>query len=172
MIRHRNRFPDARFYFAKLPEFLRRVFDRPVKYWGACPPGWKNWVGSLSVNEIGARQWSDTLRIAAQDGRNLPKENYCEVYYEELVDFPEAQISRIAEFAELENAEMIAYYAGTTVDRSRRDSWRRILTGSDLNAVRETLEPVMVDFGYRWDDDLLGLPPVGSELIEKSIGLR
>jgi hypothetical protein len=141
---------DWRFYFSRASQIVKkRAMGQPLDSWGIRPPGWKEWAGKYSPHMVAAKQWVETIKIATHEGRKLPPENYLEVYYENLVNSPQEEMGRIANFVDIKNPHPILEYAVKTTDPSRIDKWKD-LDIDVLNEVRKVIEPTMAELGYRW----------------------
>jgi hypothetical protein len=140
-------------WYVFLPRFfyvVKKVIGIPVKYWGAKPPGWNEWTEKHSDNFMLAKQWVETVKIATCQGKDVSSDNYLEILYEDLVNFPSETIIKIAKFANIENPEPIIKFCEAEVDPTRNDKWRKTFTEKDLNEMKEIIEPTMSQLGYKW----------------------
>ena len=129
---------------------VRRLTGRPVEFWGVRPPGWKGWVERDSTNVVLAKQWVHATRIALEEGRKLPPENYFEVRYETLMSGSQSVLNELVEFLEIANPEPITSFIVRTADSSRGEKWRDVLDDEALHEIRETMEPTLSYLGYTW----------------------
>ena len=109
--------------FQQLPDW-----DRP----GWCfllPPGWREMRGK-SLAEIAAFQWAASNRIIIEELTLLPAERWTAVTYEALVADPQAALTDICRFANIE-ADQLQVRSGelplsrTTITPPARDKWKK-----------------------------------------------
>jgi hypothetical protein len=140
-------------WYVFLPQVFyvfKKVIGMPVKYWGVKPTGWNEWTEKYSLNLMLAKQWVETVTIASSEGKNVSKDNYLEVFYEDFINCPSETIVKIAKFADLENPESIIKFCEAEIDPSRSDKWRKTFDQNTLNELKEIIEPAMSRLGYKW----------------------
>jgi LPS sulfotransferase NodH len=106
-----------------------RGFDGP---WSLIlPPGWASMNGK-SLEEIAAFQWQTTNQIAMADLESLPRERWCVVNYQELLDDPTAAVLRLCERIGIEADDSLRRRLGSSLPFSRytqtpptADKWRK-----------------------------------------------
>lgn len=141
-------------FLPRLRSRLRRMLGRPLDYWGARPPGWQEWSGKYPSHIMLAKQWAETMKIATSEGGKLPMENYFEISYEELVNFPQEGFQKLINFVDLNCSDSVIEFAMATADPSRVDKWQDILDQTVLNEIKGIMEPVMTQLGYCWETQL------------------
>ena len=99
----------------------------------------KRWRGTLTINA--ARYWSTYVRRGMELGRKLPKEQYLEVNYEDLVLHPEVKLREVCEFLGLEfRKELLQFHESASDKIPQRE--RRFHTN--------TSRPPQADDVQRW----------------------
>jgi hypothetical protein len=106
-----------------------RGFDGP---WSLIlPPGWASMNGK-SLEEIAAFQWRTTNEIVMADLESLPRERWCVVNYQELLDDPTAAVLRLCERIGIEADDNLRRRLGSSLPLSRytqtpptADKWRK-----------------------------------------------
>jgi LPS sulfotransferase NodH len=111
------------------------------------PPGWVSLNGK-SLEEIAAFQWQTTNQIAMADLESLPRERWCVVNYQELLDDPTTTVLRLCERIGIEADDNLRRRLGSPLPLSRytqtppsADKWRK-------NA--QLIERVMPDLENTW----------------------
>ncbi|HED53497.1 MAG TPA: sulfotransferase [Phycisphaerales bacterium] len=127
----------------------RKITHKPLKYWGAKPPGWKQWIG-LPRDEMIAHQWAGAITCALDDAPEFNGHQLLTFRYEQLMDHPESTARKIADFLDLEDADRFINEICKTADPSRTDKWREQLDQSTLEAVKPIMLPVLERLGYQW----------------------
>lgn len=137
-------------FIPRIPGVIKRKLRMPINYWGGRPPGWREWTKKYSQNMVIAKQWVETLKIALNDARNLPSENYLEVRYEDLLSSPDRTITKIAEFVELDNIEPVLEFCVQNAVPARINKWRESVSPQVLKEIEATIKPTMTQLGYEW----------------------
>jgi hypothetical protein len=123
------------------------VLKKPARYWGAQPPGWKQWV-DLPPRLAAARQWKALVGHALRDGRRLPPERYLELRFEELLEKPETTLRRVLEFTGLEADPEFMRIALERVKPGQARTWSSTLTAEEERECIEEMEPLLSELGY------------------------
>jgi Sulfotransferase family len=137
-------------FLPRLASRFKTIIGKPLDYWGVQPPGWQEWVGKYPSHVVAAKQWAEMLKVAIQEGRKLPPENYLEVYYEKLAAAPQQELEKIIQFAHIDRPDPIVEYLVSTADASRTDKWKESIDPQALNDIRKIMEPMMIQLGYEW----------------------
>jgi hypothetical protein len=99
--------PPLAYRFVK-NQIWRSLRGRPAA-WGPMPPGLAQYARTHRPAEIAGYQWARLMEYALQDLAKLPDERVLEVRYERLVEQPEREVLRMAEFCEVRDpARMMA----------------------------------------------------------------
>lgn len=125
----------------------------------------KKWRGSETWTI--ARYWRDALRSARTEGRKLPRNQYIEVHYENLVTDTEGTLTKICEFlGEPFDPKMLEFHqrvnsnvlsmqdkhhgkanrAPAATDLNR---WQTELDEKKIAMIEGIIGPTLTDFGYR-----------------------
>ncbi len=128
----------------------RRLTGAPLDYWGIRPPGWREWVGRDPLHVMLAKQWVGAVGRAFDDAQSLPDGDILIFKYEELVRDQLAHAKRIAEFCDLDDADIFLNTVTSTLDATRVDRWRDTLDQAVLDDVRPIMTPLLERLGYRW----------------------
>jgi hypothetical protein len=120
-----------------------------------------------------ARNWAKVVQRARKDGLMLPKENYAEVRYEELLARPKEELGRLLRFLGADASEEAATACVEAAsferwaqgrERGQEDSrsllrkgvagdWKNAFTDRDKEIFKVEAGDVLVDLGYEQDDD-------------------
>lgn len=129
---------------------LKRMMGVQLNYWGAKPPGWKEWVNRYPEHILLAKQWAATIEKVMELRQQLPSESYLEIKYEDLMLSTETEIKKVTRFLELEDTDNLIEYAIQTADPSRMHKWKEEIDEAKLQEVKDIMEPVMNKIGYQW----------------------
>ena len=130
---------------------IKSMMGIKLDYWGARPPGWNEWIDRYPPQSLLAKQWAATMTIAVNEGRKLPPENYIEVRYEDLVNYPQEEFTKLTSFLEIENPQPIINYAESSSDPQRINKWKSSLNQNTLDEIKEIMQPTMTQLGYSWE---------------------
>jgi hypothetical protein len=136
-------------YLNKLGLFFSRLFNRPPKYWGPRPPGWKKWLKDGDVENMLANQWVSTTNSAIDDLKILGI-NYFFIKYENLIGNPSDSIQEILKFSELQYSQEVVDYVENHADISRLYCWQEQLSKIVLNKLKPIIKNTNEQFGYKW----------------------
>lgn len=137
-------------FLPRLPLMIKRLLGIRLKYWGEKPSGWSEWESTLSPTQLLAKQWVEIVQTAITEGRKVSAANYLEIFYEDLINQPEATMKKIAAFAELENSGSIIDYCQKRANPSINSKWKKTFSPQDLEEVGVILAPMMKNLGYEW----------------------
>jgi hypothetical protein len=123
------------------------VLKKPARYWGAQPPGWKEWV-DLPAHLAAALQWKALVSHAIRDGRSLPRDRYLELRFEDLIREPERTIRRVLAFTSLDPEPEFMALALGRVNPGKARRWPSTLTDAQEREAIERMEPLLSELGY------------------------
>ena len=137
-------------YLSRLPWLWSRLIRQPMKFWGARPPGWKDWVRDDSPNVVVAKQWAATIGRALDDIQRIPSSQVVTVRYEDLVRDPQTTFASIQECISLADPQPVIEYLQRTSDPTREEKWHHELSDELLREIRPHVEPTLQRLGYAW----------------------
>ncbi|PHQ82145.1 MAG: hypothetical protein COB69_02650 [Phycisphaera sp.] len=137
------------FFGQAISTLTRRVTNRPLKYWGMKPPGWKAWA-KLPRDEMLAHQWAAGMTIALDDAEAIGPDNIMMFRYEDLVLDPESVGKQIATFTGLGEDSSFVTHIIKESNPSSIHKWRDDLDRDTLDTLRPILEPTLTRMGYQW----------------------
>jgi hypothetical protein len=151
LLRKLRHFPLANFryalWYAANVARGRIAGRRGVRVWGPRYPGIEQDVKQLSLAEVCATQWLESVQRAAGALAAMPGEQWMTVQYEKLTT-DEAEVRRLCEFMGLADIEDVLTRYRRTVRTDRAGSWRNALTGRDLDRVMSIIQPGLTRCGY------------------------
>ncbi len=128
--------------------FLLGREKRPAS-WGPRWPGMDSEIKTLTLPEICARQWQEQIRTALAQKNAVPKENYLEIRYEDLVKNPESVFDRIAVFAGLDaGCPAFRDHIRNKIKTESLDKWKKDLSAEEQAKVQRILTPTLKELGY------------------------
>ena len=161
-----QRRPESRWFLPRLlgtpvwewPAFVprawrtlgQRLTGRPMSIWGPLPPGWREWVRNDSKHVLLARQWRGTIEPVLEFRQSVPRTQWLDVCYEELVCSPVQAAEQIMDFAELSNSDEVSEYFRVRSDPGRSGAWRDELQADVLDDLRPVLQDTLLKLGYSW----------------------
>lgn len=127
-----------------------------LRFWGARPPGWRDWLEHDHPDVVLAKQWAAMVNCVLDDLAALPPRAdgspaYHMFRYEDAATTPEETLRAIAQYANLDRPEALT---GPARESARPDSvhaWRSELDDDTLERIRPHMEPAMNRLGYAWD---------------------
>ena len=137
-------------YLDRIPWIWRKLIGRRLDFWGVRPPGWQEWPKQLTPAQIIARQWADSVTIAYTAFHELPTNQRLLMRYEDLASDPHRELSRLAEFAEIESADVLNEAGARTVRAGTNQKWRDELSPELLDEIKPILLPTLERLGYTW----------------------
>ena len=101
-----------------------------------------------------------TLIDAFEEARTaVPRDNWLELRYEDLLDDPRAEVARIADFVGLRwDLDYESQFARCRFESRRVDAFRRDLAPGDVAALDTVIGPTLRAYGYATD-----VTPVGAD---------
>ena len=116
--------------------------------WGSRWPGIEDDVARLPLAALCAKQWVMQVEAALSQKKQLRKNSYMEVRYEDLVREPEKIFAEISSFFELNFDQKFNDWVSVAVDNNRTEKWREYLDEEQLNLVLEQSSDLLIRLGY------------------------
>ena len=140
-------------YPAYIPKFWRNAVipqlrGKPIPYWGPRIPGLRERVGRMSLEELCAWQWQQTMNFAVSDATSFMPEQYREWRYEDLVTDPVRVVREMFDFVALQFPENLETWLSGTINRHSLDKWRDNLTDDQIASINLQMEPLLSNLGY------------------------
>jgi hypothetical protein len=128
----------------------RSLRGRPAA-WGPMPPGLAEYAASHGPAEIAGYQWARLVEYATEDLARLPQDRVLELRYERLVEQPEREAARLAEFCEVRDPARLVAEACRTIDPHHPPYAALEPTGEEWDAIWKEIGPVANHLGYLRD---------------------
>jgi hypothetical protein len=145
-------FPDAIFIHmlrdgrAAAYSIMRSRLEHSGSYWSVKPPGWRDLM-KLPLVDACALQWKMTVEYILQSAKNLPREQYLEVKYEDFVARPAEIFEQVAEKCDLVWQDDLLQALTVGMD-NRNFKWLREMSDEDQNTLNALLEKFLMQLGY------------------------
>ncbi len=117
--------------------------------WGPRVPGLSEFSADHPPALIAAWQWSEMVRIAADDLEQQPREKWLLVRLEDLIADPAGQTVRITDFCEVAEPGCVIEHAKAFVDPAYVFEKKVNPTDAEWEHIRALIRPVEVRLGYR-----------------------
>ncbi len=117
--------------------------------WGARWPSIDEDVRALSLAEVCARQWKESVNAALAQKDALLPGSYMEVHYEALVEEPEAHMEQIRTFFQLPEDDAFRAWSRSQIDSGRQDKWHTEFTSDELRNIEAEIGPLLDSLGYK-----------------------
>lgn len=102
-------------------------------------------LSELTLEQVCAHQWSESVRKADADLQQLPAEQFLTIKYEELTADPDTVMTRIASFLEIPTHK-ISW--NSMVHSQSVGQWPKRLTMEMQDSIRPIVEPTLEQWGY------------------------
>lgn len=119
------------------------------------PEGWRNYL-TASLEEVNAFQYASIHRALREASRNIPPDQWHEVFYEDVVRDPVGTNRRIFEYCELPFTADVEAHCRNLLDKPydafseiRLDKWRDQRHRERIERVLPGLEGLAGELGYR-----------------------
>lgn len=120
--------------------------------WGPHYPGIEVDLAHHDLLEVCARQWAACMDAYAASRHRLAPGRFIEIHYEDLVEAPEEEAERLAEFLKTERPAAFVDFVRSTV-QSGRVGARSALAEADRVRVEDLLARALVRWGYPLEHD-------------------
>ncbi|HEV7280684.1 MAG TPA: sulfotransferase [Pirellulaceae bacterium] len=132
--------------------FARATGKGESAIWGPHYPGIEVDLAHHDLLEVCARQWAACMDAYAASRHRLAPGRFIEIHYEDLVEAPEEEAERLAEFLKMERPAKLVEYARNSV-RTDRVGARSALSEADRMRVEALLTRTLVRWGYPLEHD-------------------
>jgi hypothetical protein len=145
-------FPDAIFIHilrdgrAAAYSIMRSRLGHDGAYWSVKPPGWRELL-KLPLVDACALQWKMTVECILQSAESLPREQYMQVRYEELVARPVDIFEQVAGKCGLVWPNDLLQTITAGLD-NRNFKWQTEMRDDDKNRLNELLGDFLKQLGY------------------------
>ena len=141
-------------YPSYLPKFWRnavrpRLTGGPVPYWGPRIPGLRANARRMSLEELCAWQWQETMTIALRDAEALDADHYREWRYEDLIREPQRVVREMFAFTGLDPQGSVDDWLAGHINRSSLTKWSENLSSGEIEKISAQLQPMLGRLGYR-----------------------
>jgi hypothetical protein len=130
---------------------MRSRLEHSGAYWSVKPSGWQNLL-KLPLVDACALQWKMTVECILQSAKNLPREQYLEVKYEDFVARPAEIFEAVGEKCDLIWQDDLLKTITSGID-NRNYKWRKALSDEDQNTLNALLEIFLKQLGYDTNSD-------------------
>lgn len=137
-------------FLNRLPWLWQHMLGKPMRSWGVRPPGWRAWSDSMSPIEFIARQWSESIMTAHHDFLQIPEQQRFLLRYEDLVSDPAKHLGEVLNFLDLPADDTTMRTAKESCRPQSLQKWKKDLTDVELEVIRSTVEPTLLELGYTW----------------------
>ncbi len=137
-------------YWDRLKWVWKKLRGQRLDFWGVRPPGWQQWLNTMTPAQIIAKQWSESIQTAIADFQLLPEPQRLMLRYEDLVADPKSTIVRLADFLQLSDGTRLIDEALRTVQSNGAQRWIDQLDAKVLAEIRPIIEPTLLQIGYHW----------------------
>lgn len=143
--------------------FRRQVLHSSRPLWGPRFPGFRKVRATWPLLETCALQWDLSVRMARSACVRLPRSQYMELRYEDLVTEPRREVSAILEFLEIDKSAETLAKLTAGVDHQARPKWVTGLSREQVLAMEASIADTLRELGYdRLGSDLPAASPVTS----------
>ena len=146
---------DLPFYaFRYFWSHIYRKFSgsKRLAFWGPVLNDLGNLLESYSLNQICAIQWKRCVEASEKDLNNIPADRIVRVRYEDFVQEPANELSRICRAFQIPTDSDSMASAVSNVSNKSVGNWRDKLSSESFNEIKTIVQPLMIKYGY--DDDL------------------
>lgn len=143
---HWRTFPGLARRFLK-NHFSALLFGRRAT-WGPRVPGLARYAKSHSAAEVAAFQWRSMVETALADLESVPRHQWMEVRFEDLLADPAGVIRQVAEFCEAEDPRSMIEHARSTIHGNYDFPKRVTISEREWESIREDIAPVMKRLEY------------------------
>ena len=137
-------------HLGQVPRVFNKLLGRKARIWGPHPPGWKDWVRNDPAIVVAARQWASMIEHALSELATGESSSQLLLKYEDLLENPEKQLTRVAEVCDLGDPSGLIELARGSALSGTRDKWRCRLDDESLSKIRPILEPMLRRLEYKW----------------------
>jgi hypothetical protein len=116
------------------------------QYWSTKPPGWRDLLHRPML-EACALQWKMIVQHTLNSARNLPRDQYLEVKYEDFVERPAETLKFVGKKCGLSWSEDLLTHSTIGI-QNRNFKWQENLSPAEKATLATHLEELLVRLGY------------------------
>lgn len=132
--------------------FARATGKGETSVWGPHYSGIEIDLAHHDLLEVCARQWAACMDAYAASRHRLAPGRFIEIHYEDLVEAPEEEAERLAEFLKTERPSSLVDFARSSI-RTDRVGARSALSEADRIRVEGLLARTLIRWGYPLEHD-------------------
>jgi len=126
----------------------RQIFHSNNIIWGPRFPGIYETKKTHSLLETCALQWEHSVTAARSACTHLPKDQYIELRYEDLIDTPNQEIEKILSYLNLHYDEQIISELSSNISQERTARWKAGLSNKELQKIEGLVGSTLSLLGY------------------------
>ncbi len=127
------------------------------KVWGPRYPGMMEDAVKLSLEEVCAKQWTESVASARVQLAELPAQRVHTVRYEDMLGDP-ASLDALLDFLALPDADRVRTAFEARAARGNLDKWQASLSREQADTITRIAEPELTAFGYPLSDNTENTP--------------
>jgi omega-hydroxy-beta-dihydromenaquinone-9 sulfotransferase len=148
-------FPDA--YFIHIIRDGRAVAHSllNVHFWPSLSLWWRNQYTPMELQSQGeipllvaAKNWEAEVKRMLEDAGSLPKEQYTEVRYEDLMNDPKTIIHQLIDFCDLSLTPQFIEYIESFRLENKNFKWTDQYPPDQIQLIENTIRPTLELLGY------------------------
>ncbi|MFC7049269.1 sulfotransferase [Emcibacter nanhaiensis] len=141
--------PVVAFRFFKNRIIGKLLSKGRARSWGPRWPGMEEDAKHMSLAALCAKQWKICVETGMEQCAKLPKSQFMEIRYEELVQNPVEKFTEIAKFLGISPDDPgFQDYIGSVITTTSLDKWKEELTDQDLEDFDKIAGPLLRRLGY------------------------
>lgn len=117
--------------------------DKQLKVWGPNNLELNTFTKNKSLLEISAKQWSISVNETIDALKEIKKENYLIIRYENFVNNPVTELQQILDFLNLPKIEIDFKDATKKVTNKSVDKYKKVLAKSEIKLISKIIEPTL-----------------------------
>lgn len=132
----------------------RYVLRKPgIDWFGIKYPGWREDLKNLTSSQVAAKQWVISVETALRELKNVPRDQWLDLRYEQVVTDPVRWFQQIADFCEVKTTEEYLAAVKREVHPNSVDRWKKELKPEHLDEAMPIMAPLLERLGYFDMDD-------------------
>lgn len=132
-------------------ELWCRLRGRRRYAWGAKIKDWKKLSRSMDMLEYCAHTWREYMTEVRRVRLAMPKDQYYEVKFEDLVQRPEETVAGLLDYMELPESEAVNRWLAENVDRTKPGNYQRNMSEEELGRIMPYIGDLLDKLSYTSD---------------------
>lgn len=128
---------------------VRKIHNKQHRVmWGPIFPDFERTIKNHSLIEVCGIQWTKTVEKCLEDSREIPRDRYLEIKYEEIIQNPVHSFNKIFDYLNCSLDSQLEEWLKRNIQSDKNQKWQEEFSQTDLDKLIPHIKNLMLELGY------------------------